>query len=85
MSSHFDNHDPAAHVHGFTLVVGDWSLDGHNQSTKFAVYGNVATADLSATLHKGLELSGLVAFWDADYGNLVFCSGYEDRTVPEEA
>lgn len=64
-------------VHKITLVVGDWSGDGHDKSATYIIESNLDLEQLSAAYKAGVKLLGTDLVEDT-------CSDYEDNSFPVE-
>ena len=61
-------------VHKVTMVVGDWSDDGHGKTQEFNFKTNRSIEELGELYEKGVEITG--------HDIMSHCEDYEDRTVP---
>lgn len=64
-------------MHKITLVVGDWSGDGHDKSDTYIIESNLDLEQLSAAYKAGVQLLGTDLVED-------ICSDYEDNSFPVE-
>jgi hypothetical protein len=63
-------------MHVFTLVVGDWSHDGHNLTDNFEVECSHSLEDTKAAFEKGTKVLG--------FNIMEQCEEYEDDTLNKE-
>lgn len=61
----------------FTLTVGDWSRDGHNQFDTFTVVANVSLKEFQTAYKSGTKKLGVDIIES-------LCCDYEDMSVPED-
>lgn len=62
------------------LHLGDWSKDGHNQSTKFLVDVNVTPEEIRSAYLAAVERTGIT--FDHHHKGFQVCTGYEESTIP---
>lgn len=71
-----------------TIVIGDWSCDGHNQSDKFTFECNAEEANIKKAYLQAVKKSGISLH--NDHGKTkskarAICCDYEDSSLDEEA
>jgi hypothetical protein len=69
----------------YTLVVGDWSGDGHEKTEKFIADINLTYKEICACITKGQQLLGMVPNSEAksfsDTEELNICLEYDENTI----
>lgn len=71
-----------------TIVIGDWSKDGHNQSDNFTFECNVEEADIKKAYLKAVKKSGISlhdAHGRANSKARAICCDYEDNKLDDKA